>query len=91
MGICFERDFLGDSENARIEDMIRHIKHIKNIGGIEVIALGSDYDGSHPNYEIENIGEIEKLAYSLKDKGFTEEEIDKIFYKNALRVIKDVL
>lgn len=91
MGICFERDFLGDTEKSRIEDMIRHIKHIKNVGGIEVIALGSDYDGSHPYYEIADIGEIDKLAYSLKDNGFTEEEIDKIFYKNALRVIKDVL
>lgn len=91
MGINFERDFLGDSENARIIDMIKHIKHIKNVGGIDVIALGSDYDGSHPGYEIEHIGQIEKLAHSLKANGFTEGEIEKIFYKNALRVIKDVL
>lgn len=91
MGICFERDFLGDTENASIKDIIRHIKHIKNIGGIDVIALGSDYDGSHPNCEISNIGEIEKLAYALKDNGFSEAEIEKIFYKNAMRVIKDVL
>lgn len=90
-GICFERDFLGESENARIEDIIRHIKHIRNIGGIDVIALGSDYDGSHPNCEINNIGEIEKLIFALKDNKFSEDEIDKIFYKNALRVIKDVL
>ncbi len=91
MGICFERDFLGESEKARVEDMIRHIKHIKNVGGIDVIALGSDFDGCHPDVEISNIGEIEKLAYALKDNKFTEDEIDKIFYKNALRVIKDVL
>lgn len=91
MGICFERDFLGDTERARIEDMIRHIEHIKNIGGIDVLALGSDYDGSHPNCEIDNIGEMEKLAYALKDNKFSEDEIDKIFYKNALRVIKDTL
>lgn len=91
MGICFERDFLGESENARVEDMIRHIKHIKNVGGIDVIALGSDFDGCHPNGEISNIGEIDKLAYGLKDNKFTEDEIDRIFYKNALRVIKDVL
>lgn len=91
MGICFERDFLGESENARIEDMIRHIKHIRNVGGIDVIALGSDYDGSHPNCEINNIGEIEKLTFALKDNKFSEDEIDKIFYKNALRVIKEVL
>lgn len=91
MGICLERDFLGDTENASIKDIIRHIKHIKNIGGIDVIALGSDFDGSHPNCEINNIGEIEKLAYALKDNGFSDDEIDKIFFKNALRVIKDVL
>ncbi|WP_025642129.1 dipeptidase [Schnuerera ultunensis] len=91
MGICFERDFLGDTENARVEDMVKHIKHIKKIGGIDVIALGSDFDGSHPNCEINNIGEIEKLAYALKDNGFSDDEIDKIFFKNALRVIKDVL
>lgn len=91
MGICFERDFLGESEKARIEDMIKHIKHIKNIGGIDVIALGSDFDGCHPDGEISNIGEIEKLSYALKDNNFTEDEIDKIFYRNALRVIKDVL
>ncbi|WP_313758293.1 dipeptidase [Tissierella sp.] len=91
MGICFERDFLGESENSRIEDMIRHIKYIRNVGGIDVIALGSDYDGSHPNCEINNIGGIEKLAFALKDNKFSEDEIDKIFYKNALRVIKDVL
>lgn len=90
-GICFERRFLGDSENARIEDMVRHIKHIRNVGGIDVVALGSDYDGSHPGYEIENIGEIGKLADELKDNKFSEDEIDKIFYKNALRVIKEVL
>lgn len=91
MGICFERDFLGDTENASIKDIIRHIKHIKNIGGIDVIALGSDFDGSHPNCEINNIGEIEKLAYALKDNSFSDDEIDKIFFKNAMRVIKDVL
>lgn len=91
MGICFERDFLGESENARVEDMIRHIKHIKNVGGIDVIALGSDFDGCHPNGEISNIGEIDKLAYGLKNNKFSEDEIDRMFYKNALRVIKDVL
>ena len=91
MGICFEREFLGENEYARIEDIIRHIKHIRNIGGIDVIALGSDYDGCTPSCEISNIGEIEKLAFALKENKFSEDEIDKIFYKNALRVIKDVL
>lgn len=91
IGICFERDFLGDSENARIEDIVKHIKHIRNIGGIDVIAIGSDYDGCNPNGEIDNIGEIGRLLDALKANKFSDDEIDKIFYKNALRVIKEVL
>jgi membrane dipeptidase len=38
-----------------------------------------------------NIGEMEKLTSALKKNLFSEEEIDKIYYKNALRVIKEVL
>ena len=70
IGISFERDFLGDSENAKIEDMVRHIKHIKNVGGIGVIAIGSDYDGCNPNCEVDNIGEIDKLREALKANKF---------------------
>jgi len=91
MGICFEKHFLGDSERARVEDMVRHISHIYKVGGIEVIAIGSDFDGCSPNGEIANIGQIEKLIHGLKEEGFTDDAIDKIFYKNALRVIKDTL
>ena len=38
-----------------------------------------------------NVGEIEKLAHELKKNNFTDDEIEKIFSKNALRVIKDNL
>lgn len=91
MGISVEKEFLGDSNNAKIEDMIRHIKHIRNVGGIDVIAIGTDFDGCSPNSEIGNIGEMDKLREALKKNKFTEDEIDKIFYGNALRVIKEVL
>lgn len=91
MGISVEKEFLGDSNNAKIEDMISHIKHIRNVGGIDVIAIGTDFDGCSPNSEIGNIGEMDKLREALKKNKFTEDEIDKIFYGNALRVIKEVL
>jgi membrane dipeptidase len=91
-GINFEKHFLGHNELSRIEDMIAHINHIKNIGGIDCISIGTDFDGiSNKGLEIKNIGEIEKLSMALGKNNFSEEEIDKIFYKNAIRVIKDVL
>ena len=91
MGINFEREFLGNRDISTVEEMVNHIKHIRNVGGIEVIAIGTDYDGINQQLEIENMGQISKLILGLQNNGFNEEEIEKIFYKNALRVIKDVL
>jgi Zn-dependent dipeptidase, microsomal dipeptidase homolog len=91
IGINFEKSFLGENIPAKVSDMINHIKHIKNIGGIDVISVGSDFDGVELPSEINNISEIDKLASELKKNNFSEEEIEKIFYKNALRVIKDTL
>lgn len=92
MGINFEKYFLGHNELSRTCDMVAHITHIKNIGGIDCISIGTDFDGiSTHGLEIRNIGEIEKLSIALSKNGFNEEEIDKIFYKNAIRVIKEVL
>jgi membrane dipeptidase len=91
-GINFAKQFLGDDpELSRIADMVRHIKYIRDIGGIEVLAIGTDFDGIKPRQEIANSGEMGKLADSLAANGFTEAEIEKIFYQNALRVIRDVL
>lgn len=91
IGINFCSSFLGDSKIAKIDDMITHIEHIKNIGGIDCISLGTDFDGIENEVEISNIGEMEKLYNALKISGFTYNEIEKIFYKNAERVIKDIL
>lgn len=91
MGINFEKSFLGENIPAEVSDMINHIKHIRKVGGIDVIVIGSDFDGVELPSEITNIGEINKLAFELKKNNFSEDEIEKIFYKNALRVIKDTL
>lgn len=90
MGINFFNKFLGKSDISKIDDMILHIKHIYKVGGIDVIALGSDFDGIECDVEIKDAGEMYKLQDKLKKSGFNEDAIEKIFYKNALRVIKDM-
>lgn len=91
-GINFCSAFMGDhGDNTYIEDMIRHIVHIRNVGGIEVLAIGTDFDGIDSKVEINNAGEMIKLVEALEKAGFKEDEIEKICYKNALRLIKDVL
>lgn len=94
MGLNIESYFLSEGEPTTIstvKDMVRHLKHIKNIGGIDVMAIGTDFDGTMHTSEIAHIDEMEKLSAALKENLFSEEEIDKIYYKNALRVIKEVL
>ncbi len=91
IGINFAKEFLGEGFTSSIDDILHHIQHIYQIGGIEVLSLGTDFDGIHSKLEIQNIGEIQKLIEALKRTGFSEEAIEKIGYKNALRIIKDVL
>lgn len=91
MGINFCSDFLGRKSISSIDEMICHIKHIRNIGGIDVLAIGSDFDGIKNEVEIENSSEFNKLYYALKKNNFKESEIEKIFYKNVLRVFEETL
>lgn len=91
MGINFSGDFLGGSAISKVDDMVAHIEHIYQVGGIDVVALGTDFDGIEYTLEIENMAEMHKLFEALSKKGFTREKIEKIAYKNALRVIQDCL
>ena len=91
MGINFAASFLGHPEISLVEDMVAHVKHIVNVGGMDVLALGSDLDGIECELEIANIGELDKLTQALKKHAFHESEIEKIYYKNAMRVIREVL
>lgn len=53
--------------------------------------MGTDFDGINSELEIKDASQMAKLAQALKEEGFSEEEIEKIFYRNALRVYKEVL
>jgi membrane dipeptidase len=101
-GVNFFNKFLVEGEieeqkeTSTIKDMIRHIRHIRNIAGIEVIGLGSDFDGIPNPVEIEDISQMSKLSDALLSQalfshGFSSDEVERIFYKNSLRIIKDVL
>ena len=92
MGLNFCADFLKKgSTKSCIEDMVQHILYIKELAGIDVIALGTDYDGINCKLEIEDCSQIQKLSKALIKAGLSQEEVEKIFYKNALRVFEQVI
>lgn len=86
-----DRESWGTENKVSLDDIVRHIRHIVNVGGIDCIGLGSDFDGTNISFEINSAADMPLLEQKLREEKFTEEEIDKIFYKNVLRVYKEVL
>ena len=76
---------------SRIETMCEHVKHMVNTGGIECVGIGTDFDGIEGKFEIADCTEMEKLFDALKKKGFSEDAMEKIAYKNVERVIREVM
>ena len=96
MGLNFCADFLeevpeGQKNPGTIAAVVRHAKHIANVGGIDVLGLGSDFDGIDTHEELPGAQSMEKLWEALKAAGFTEEQLDRIFWKNVLRVYEENL
>lgn len=96
IGVNYGADFLHDwKENetaaGRIEHMVEHIRHIRNTGGIGCLGLGSDFDGIDEPLEIGSPEQVPLLAEALEKAGFTQREIDAVFYENVLRVYREIL
>ena len=96
-GLNYAPSFLSEEnrknggQKSRISDMIRQLKYMKNVAGIDSIGLGSDFDGIGGDLELSGVQDLPKLADAMRLSGFSTEEIEKVFYKNVLRVYKDVL
>ena len=98
MGINFCGVFLNsrngnspDGGDSRVSDMVRHMKHIRQTGGIECIGLGSDFDGISGDLEVDSPAALYRIADEMSRQGFTGSEIDAVFYKNVLRVFTEIL
>lgn len=89
MGLNYYPDFLDDDKlkgKNTVDCLIKHINHIKTIVGVEVISLGSDFDGFNDEIELKDASLLPSLIDRLEKEGYTKEEIEQITYKNALRV-----
>ncbi len=92
IGLNFAAEFLeNESEQVTLESFIRHIKHILQVGGEEVLALGSDFDGIEDNPAMPDAGYVPHLFEAMGAAGISASIIDKMQYKNALRMMKEVL
>ena len=90
-GVNFYAGFLNKgSRYAAVGDIVRHAQYIANVAGVDAVALGSDFDGIDTEVEFHDYAGMPMLVDGLL-RVFTEEEVEKICWRNALRVIRDVV
>ncbi|MDU1973702.1 MAG: membrane dipeptidase [Veillonella sp.] len=91
IGLNFAQSFLGTSPVSRIDDIVKHGLYLINKGGEDVVALGTDFDGIKPNTEIRDASEMYRLYDAFKEAGLSVEQCEKLFWKNADRLLKEIL
>lgn len=91
IGLNFAQSFLGTSPISCIEDIVKHGLYLINKGGEDVVALGTDFDGIKPNTEIKDASEMYRLYDAFKEAGLSVEQCEKLFWKNADRLLKEIL
>jgi len=67
-------------------DIARSIRHVRDLVGIDHVALGSDFDGAVTTRF--DTAELAQVTQALVDIGFTRDEIARVMGGNALRLIK---
>jgi len=84
-GINFCDYFLSEDDNNGLEAVCRHVSHILDIGGENILSLGSDFDGCNINPEMDSIDKMPAMYDYLLGRGFGKKTVDALFFDNAYR------
>jgi len=99
IGICGIAPFISEKKELQtVEYMAKHIDYAVKLIGINHVGIGFDvcyylYPTATSNHVegFQTIGEANNLFIELEKLGYSEEDIDKIKYKNFFRVMKEIL
>ncbi|NNE48073.1 MAG: membrane dipeptidase [Rhodothermales bacterium] len=74
-----------------VTDVVRHIKHVAQLVGVDHVGLGSDFDGvfSLP-VGLQDVGDYPNLIAALLDDGFSDDDVRKICGENFMRVWQQI-
>jgi membrane dipeptidase len=94
IGIFFSAKYVKpDYQTTSIDDVVKHFVHVAEVGGIDVLAIGSDFGGITTGIPkgLEDISKLQKLLIKLKKVGFNDNDLKKIAYLNVYRVLGKIL
>jgi membrane dipeptidase len=88
-GFIFAREMIGATNDR--DALVEHIMYVYKRFGSDNMAVGTDFFGlgdQRAPAGLEDITKVKDIWSALLDKGMKESDIEKISYKNALRVIE---
>ena len=91
VGVNFYPYFLRENGKATVVDIVNHAWHMYQVGGEDVVAIGTDFDGfDEGELDIKHLGEMHLVYDALLKRGFSERQMDKILSGNVMRVLQTI-
>jgi len=75
---------------AYVTDVVDHIDHMVAIAGIDHVGIGTDFDGGGGVTDCNDVSQMGNITLELVKRGYTEDDIRKIWGANLMRVLDEV-
>lgn len=75
---------------ATVSDAVDHIDYVVNKIGIDYVGIGTDFDGGGGLKDCKDVSEMKNITIELLKRGYSKEDIKKIWGENFLRVFREV-
>ena len=82
--------FLRKDGEATLDDFMQHLEHAISVAGIDHVGIGTDFDGDGTVIGCSSAAQLRNITRELLRRGYSAEEIEKIWGGNWLRVMKKV-
>ena len=76
---------------ATVKDFVDHIDHVVNLIGIDYVGIGTDFDGGGGLRDCRDASELPNITAELLRRGYSKEDLRKIWGENFIRVFKEVI
>lgn len=91
-GVNFYPYFVQKDGKCTADDIASHVAHMIQVGGEDLPAVGTDFDGyDRGESEITHVSQMDLFYHAMEKAGLTPRQIDKVCYENVLRVMQEVL
>ncbi len=75
---------------ADVSDVVDHIDHVVQTIGIDHVGIGTDFDGGARVEGCRDVSQVPNITKELVERGYTQQEIEKIWGGNFMRVFREV-